>query len=327
LTVSGLILDNTLGDKPNANSGGLPAAHNSDGFDIASSDHVTLDNIHVYNQDDCVAVTSGTNIIVSNMYCSGGHGLSIGSVGGKSNNVVNGVQFLDSHVVNSQNGCRIKSNSGTTGTVSQHMAQYIFQQELTLNIRLTTSRSKTLLFPTLATTVLMSSRTISTAALRENPQTVSRSAASSSSRLLAQWLALLKTGIFFVVTVAALTLPSLETASLVVARLVAATILLPLALARARADLVINPCPPDSEPVEESPYCCRVKLLRHTVVSDIRAGFYRNDSLVVVRYISNIFHSSQQAKVAVTLTTVVNLRDSGILTYQYKSFLILLVAV
>ena len=36
------------------------------------------------NQDDCVAVTSGTNITVTGMTCSGGHGLSIGSVGGKS---------------------------------------------------------------------------------------------------------------------------------------------------------------------------------------------------------------------------------------------------
>ncbi|RKL32530.1 Polygalacturonase [Fusarium proliferatum] len=125
LTISGLILDNRAGDKPNAKSGGLPAAHNSDGFDISSSDHVTLDNNHVYNQDDCVAVTSGTNIIVSNMYCSGGHGLSIGSVGGKSNNVVDGVQFLNSQIVNSENGCRIKSNSGTTGTINNVTYQNI----------------------------------------------------------------------------------------------------------------------------------------------------------------------------------------------------------
>nr|ABQ11242.1 endo-polygalacturonase [Fusarium subglutinans] len=125
LTISGLILDNRAGDKPNSKSGGLPAAHNSDGFDISSCDHVTLDNNHVYNQDDCVAVTSGTNIIVSNMYCSGGHGLSIGSVGGKSNNVVDGVQFLNSQIVNSENGCRIKSNSGTTGTINNVTYQNI----------------------------------------------------------------------------------------------------------------------------------------------------------------------------------------------------------
>ncbi|TEY77323.1 hypothetical protein BOTCAL_0056g00320 [Botryotinia calthae] len=117
LTVSGLTLDNTAGDAPNSLSGGDPAAHNSDGFDISSSDSVTLKDIVVKNQDDCVAVTSGSNILVTGMTCSGGHGLSIGSVGGKSNNTVSGVTFSDSTVTDSQNGCRIKSNSGTTGTI------------------------------------------------------------------------------------------------------------------------------------------------------------------------------------------------------------------
>ncbi|KAJ8059775.1 hypothetical protein OCU04_011408 [Sclerotinia nivalis] len=117
LTVSGLTLDNSAGDAPNSASGTKAAAHNSDGFDISSSDSVTLKNIVVKNQDDCVAVTSGSNILVTGMACSGGHGLSIGSVGGKSNNTVSGVTFSDSTITNSQNGCRIKSNSGTTGTI------------------------------------------------------------------------------------------------------------------------------------------------------------------------------------------------------------------
>ncbi|KAJ4387860.1 hypothetical protein N0V93_008463 [Gnomoniopsis smithogilvyi] len=118
LSMTNLVLNNSAGDAPNSVSDGLAAAHNSDGFDISSSNYVTLDSITVYNQDDCVAVTSGTQVSVSNMYCSGGHGLSIGSIGGKSNNVVDGVTFSDSVVVNSQNGVRIKSNSDTTGSVS-----------------------------------------------------------------------------------------------------------------------------------------------------------------------------------------------------------------
>jgi polygalacturonase len=79
---------------------------------------MVLSNTIVKNQDDCVAVTSGTNITVTGMTCSGGHGLSIGSVGGKSDNTVTDITFSDSTVSNSQNGCRIKTNSGTTGTVS-----------------------------------------------------------------------------------------------------------------------------------------------------------------------------------------------------------------
>ncbi|KAK2039135.1 family 28 glycosyl hydrolase [Colletotrichum somersetense] len=118
LTVSGIVLDNSAGDAPNDKSGGLAAAHNTDGFGISSSDNVLLENINVHNQDDCVAVTSGTGIAVNNIYCYGGHGLSIGSIGGKGNNTVNGVTFANSSVVKSSNGCRIKSNSGTTGEVS-----------------------------------------------------------------------------------------------------------------------------------------------------------------------------------------------------------------
>lgn len=62
----------------------------------------------VFNQDDCVAITSGGGLLTTNMFCSGGHGLSIGSIGGKSNNTVDGVIFSNSQVIDSQNGARIK---------------------------------------------------------------------------------------------------------------------------------------------------------------------------------------------------------------------------
>jgi polygalacturonase len=75
-----------------------------------------ITNNVVYNQDDCVAITSGGGLVVTNMLCDGGHGLSIGSVGGKSNNTVNGVIFSNSKVLNSQNGARIKV--GTTSLLA-----------------------------------------------------------------------------------------------------------------------------------------------------------------------------------------------------------------
>ncbi|RDW83815.1 glycoside hydrolase family 28 protein [Aspergillus mulundensis] len=118
LTLTGITLDNSAGDEPNDSSDGDAAAHNSDGFDIKSSTDLVLSNSNVYNQDDCVAITSGTNITVDGMYCSGGHGLSIGSIGGKSDNTVDGVVFSNSQVVDSQNGCRIKTNEGETGEVA-----------------------------------------------------------------------------------------------------------------------------------------------------------------------------------------------------------------
>jgi polygalacturonase len=91
LTVRDLVLDNSDGDAPNNRSKGLAAAHNSDGLGVSSSSNILITNIKVHNQDDCVAVTSGDNITVSNMYCFGSHGLSIGSIGGKSNNNVTNV--------------------------------------------------------------------------------------------------------------------------------------------------------------------------------------------------------------------------------------------
>ncbi|KAL2127230.1 hypothetical protein VTI74DRAFT_11066 [Chaetomium olivicolor] len=113
-----LILNNTAGDTPNSVSNGLPAAHNSDGFDISSSSNIAIQRSVVHNQDDCVAITSGNNMTVSNLQCYGGHGLSIGSVGLKSNNNVTNISFTDSSVINSENGCRIKTNYNATGFVA-----------------------------------------------------------------------------------------------------------------------------------------------------------------------------------------------------------------
>lgn len=85
-------------------SAGDSLGANTDGFDIGSSDTVLIEYATVYNQDDCVAINSGTNIIFRNGYCSGGHGLSIGSVGGRDDNTVDTVSFTTSTVIDSVNG-------------------------------------------------------------------------------------------------------------------------------------------------------------------------------------------------------------------------------
>ncbi len=51
LTVSGVTIDGTAGNSFGANS---------DGFDIGSSTGVTITGTKFSNQDDCVAVNSGT---------------------------------------------------------------------------------------------------------------------------------------------------------------------------------------------------------------------------------------------------------------------------
>ncbi|KAF7954898.1 uncharacterized protein EAE97_000157 [Botrytis byssoidea] len=99
-------------------SAGDALAKNTDAFDIGSSDQVIIEYATVYNQDDCVAINSGSHITFKNGYCSGGHGLSIGSVGGRSNNTVDTVSFLDSTVTKSVQAIRIKTIAGDTGLVN-----------------------------------------------------------------------------------------------------------------------------------------------------------------------------------------------------------------
>lgn len=119
LLMANIVLNNTAGNAPNNISDGLAAAHNTDGFDVSSCNNTIIRDSTVLNQDDCVAITSGNNVTVSGMYCDGGHGLSIGSVGGKSNNNVTNILFEDSQILNSQNGARIKTNSNTTGYIAK----------------------------------------------------------------------------------------------------------------------------------------------------------------------------------------------------------------
>ena len=123
LTISGMIIDNSAGDS----QGG----HNTDGFDIGESDSIVINGAKVYNQDDCVAVNSGTNIHFSNGLCSGGHGLSIGSVGGRDDNTVDTVTFKHSTVTKSSNGIRIKATAGDTGSIKGVTYQGITLSDIT----------------------------------------------------------------------------------------------------------------------------------------------------------------------------------------------------
>jgi polygalacturonase len=111
LTLDHITIDNSAGDVSNG-------GHNTDAFDVGSSTGIIISNANVKNQDDCLAVNSGTNITFTGGTCSGGHGISIGSVGGRSDNTVSNVNILSSSISNSDNGVRIKTVSGATGSVS-----------------------------------------------------------------------------------------------------------------------------------------------------------------------------------------------------------------
>ncbi|KAI0402901.1 glycoside hydrolase [Xylaria palmicola] len=99
---------------------------NTDAFNINNADGVTITGAKVWNQDDCVAINSGKNIFFGSGFCSGGHGLSIGSIGGRADNVVSNVTFADSTVQKSQQSVRIKTVSGATGLVQDITYRNIF---------------------------------------------------------------------------------------------------------------------------------------------------------------------------------------------------------
>ncbi|CAE6441762.1 unnamed protein product [Rhizoctonia solani] len=113
LVMSKLTIDNSAGDKPNSKSGGKAAGHNSDGFDVSTTD-LTIEDSTIYNQDDCIAINKGSNIIFQRNTCSGGHGISIGSV--STGATVKNVQILNNKIVNNDHALRIKTKADATSS-------------------------------------------------------------------------------------------------------------------------------------------------------------------------------------------------------------------
>jgi len=109
LTINKVTVNNKAGDTDSL-------GHNTDGFDVSASD-LTITNSVVENQDDCIAINSGSNIVFEGNTCSGGHGMSIGSIA--TGKFVSGVVFSGNTVSNSLYGTRIKVDSAaTSGAVS-----------------------------------------------------------------------------------------------------------------------------------------------------------------------------------------------------------------
>ncbi|KAE8971169.1 hypothetical protein PR002_g26912 [Phytophthora rubi] len=111
-TISGLTLDSSAGDG---------TAKNTDGFDLTKNDAISITGNKIYNQDDCLAMQSSTNTVFSNNYYSGGHGISIGSLGGDAvdeSSTVSGLTVSGNSIVDSVNGLRIETIIGLKGLVS-----------------------------------------------------------------------------------------------------------------------------------------------------------------------------------------------------------------
>ncbi|KAJ7904790.1 glycoside hydrolase family 28 protein [Mycena leptocephala] len=100
----------------NAASTSSHGAANTDGWDIYRSDTVVIKNSVINNGDDCVSFkVDSTNVLVSNLNCTGSHGISVGSLGQFAGmfDIVENVTAINIHMSNAQNGARIKAWAGS----------------------------------------------------------------------------------------------------------------------------------------------------------------------------------------------------------------------
>nr|VWO98595.1 Exopolygalacturonase (ExoPG) (EC (Galacturan 1,4-alpha-galacturonidase) (Poly(1,4-alpha-D-galacturonide)galacturonohydrolase) [Ganoderma boninense] len=111
LTMTGLTIDDSAGDAPNSKSDGKAAGHNTDGFDCSTTD-LTIENSVIHNQDDCLAINKGSNIVFQNNTCIGGHGISVGSI--SSDVTVSGIIIKNNNVQNNDQALRIKTKASAT---------------------------------------------------------------------------------------------------------------------------------------------------------------------------------------------------------------------
>ncbi|KAL9332357.1 hypothetical protein ACSQ67_001967 [Phaseolus vulgaris] len=93
---------------------------NTDGIHIENTNDVKIYNSVISNGDDCVSIGSGCNDVdIKNITCGPGHGISIGSLGNHNSRAcVSNIMVRDSLIKVTENGVRIKTWQGGSGSVS-----------------------------------------------------------------------------------------------------------------------------------------------------------------------------------------------------------------
>ncbi|KAL5060735.1 hypothetical protein RYX36_032339 [Vicia faba] len=93
---------------------------NTDGIHLENVNDVKIYNSVISNGDDCVSIGSGSyDVDIKNITCGPSHGISIGSLGNHNSKAcVSNITVRDSIIKMSDNGVRIKTWQGGSGTVS-----------------------------------------------------------------------------------------------------------------------------------------------------------------------------------------------------------------
>ncbi|KAI3700616.1 hypothetical protein L2E82_45252 [Cichorium intybus] len=94
---------------------------NTDGIDISDSNGVNVTGGNIGTGDDCIAINGGSfNIVVNGLFCGPGHGISVGSLGRNgATDIVGNVTVADATFNDTQNGVRIKTVPGGSGSARQ----------------------------------------------------------------------------------------------------------------------------------------------------------------------------------------------------------------
>ncbi|EPS67111.1 hypothetical protein M569_07664 [Genlisea aurea] len=88
---------------------------NTDGIHLSNATNVNITNSVIGTGDDCVSIGQGAvNVLVSGVTCGPGHGISVGSLGKRDNELnVSGVKVIHCKMSSTSNGARIKTYSET----------------------------------------------------------------------------------------------------------------------------------------------------------------------------------------------------------------------